>query len=257
MEKTTDTKARILESAVEILEKDGLKGITIEKLIKKCGIGKTTFYRFFPTKKDLLLQLKYYSKNDIKISSVKDRIAEIAKEGFSKYGFTSLDMDSIARAANLNRVTLYRYFSNKDELLEYCIQGEFDRIKSMLAANVGNVPDPEKALKEHFNFLNFFFKISSQNSLISETWNQTLRNPRIKALARDLYSSFANMFARILEAGKEQGIFRKDVDSAVFTSIIIMLQNGIMFTLTFEPEVESFETVKDYILDMILRELKP
>jgi AcrR family transcriptional regulator len=47
-------KKKILENAKEILEKEGLKGLTVQNLIEKCSIGKTTFYKQFQTKKDLL-----------------------------------------------------------------------------------------------------------------------------------------------------------------------------------------------------------
>lgn len=257
MEKVIEIKDKILENAKEIIENQGLKGLTVQNIIDKCGIGKTTFYKHFPTKKALLLQLRHFGNNsNPRISSLKEQIAEIAREGFSKYGYNNYDMDSIAKAAKLNRVTLYRYFSNKDELLEYCIQGEFVRIKTTLSEHLQKFDNPEEALRQCFSFLDNFLKVSKDNSLVSETWNQTHRNSRIKELSRDLDSFFVNVFINILEKGKEKGIFRSDVNTSIFSGIIIMLQNGFMLTLTYMPEISSTGLIMDTLLNMILKEIK-
>lgn len=257
MDNITNTRIKILENARGLIEAEGLKGLTIQRLIEKCGIGKTTFYRFFPTKKELLLQLKHFgNSNNTRIYSLKDQIAEIAREGFSRYGYNGIDMDSVARAARLNRVTLYRYFSNKDELLEYCIQSEFNKVKELLTMHMKKQGDPETALVQYFDFLNIFLKTSRNNSLISESWNQIFRNNRIKALTADLSRFFLNTFIGILEEGKQMGLFRSNFDTSVYAGIIIMLQNGFMFTMTFEPEFNSAETIMNAILNMILKELK-
>ena len=257
MENITETRKKILENAKSLLENKGLKGLTIQKLIEKCKIGKTTFYKFFHTKKELLLQLKYYgNNNNIRILSLKDQIAGIAREGFTKYGYSGFAMDSVARAAKLNRVTLYRYFSNKDELLEYCIRSEFDKIKELLSGHMQNHENPEEALKQYFDFLNIFLKTSRGNSLISESWNQIFKNNTIKNLTADLSRYFIDTFVRILEEGKKKGLFKHNFDASVFAGIIIMLQNGFMFTMTFEPEFNFPESVMNTILNMILNEIK-
>jgi len=257
MDNMTETKKKILENAKSLIENEGLKGLTIQNIIEKCGIGKTTFYRLFPTKKDLLLQLKYYGNNNqTKIFSQKDRIAEIAMKGLTKYGYYSLDMDSVAKAANLNRVTLYRYFSNKDDLLAYCMQSEFNKIKKLLSTHLQNHENPEEALRQYINFLNVFLSNSRGNPLIAQSWNQIFKNARIKDLAADLNKHFTDTFAGIIEDGKKKGFFKPDIDPSIYSGILIMLQNGFMFTMTYEPEFNEPESIMNAILSMILNEIK-
>ena len=257
MENIAETRKKILENAKVLLENEGLKGLTIQNLIKKCGIGKTTFYRLFPTKKDLLLQLKHYGNNNhTRIFSHKDQIAEIALKGFIHNGYSGFDMESVAKAAKLNRVTLYRYFSNKDELLAYCMQGEFRKIKKLLSAHMLNNENPEEALKQYINFLNSFLENSRVNSLIAQSWNQIFKNTRIKELAADLNRYFTDTFVGIIEDGKEKGFFKPDLDSSIYARIIIMLQNGFMFTMTYEPEFNDPASTMHTILSMILNEIR-
>lgn len=257
MNDITGTKKRILETAKSMVEKEGLKGLTIQRIIDRCGIGKTTFYKLFPTKKELLLQLKYFGQpNPGRIYSLKDQIAEFALKSFKQYGYNGIDMEYIAKAANLNRVTLYRYFPNKDVLIAYCLQGEFNKVKDMLSEHVMKYENAEEALMHYFEFLGIFLRESKGNAFIAQSWALVMTNPAVQMLTADLGRHFLEAFMRILENGKEKGLFRKDIDNSIFAGIIIMLQNGFMFTMTFEPGFISPEAIMKTTFNMILKEIK-
>lgn len=52
----------------------------------------------------------------------RDRIVERARHLFRQYGLRGIGVDAIAEAAGTNKMTLYRHFSSKDELIVTCLR---------------------------------------------------------------------------------------------------------------------------------------
>jgi AcrR family transcriptional regulator len=51
-----------------------------------------------------------------------DRIVATACDLFHQYGIRSIGVDAIAEAAGTNKMTLYRHFGSKDDLIVACLQ---------------------------------------------------------------------------------------------------------------------------------------
>src|SRR6188768_963104 len=52
----------------------------------------------------------------------RERIIGTARELFRKHGIRGIGVDAIAEAAGTNKMTLYRHFGSKDELLAACLR---------------------------------------------------------------------------------------------------------------------------------------
>ncbi len=52
----------------------------------------------------------------------RDRIVSTARDLFHKHGIRSIGVDTIAEAAGTNKMTLYRHFGSKDDLICECLQ---------------------------------------------------------------------------------------------------------------------------------------
>src|ERR1700759_2131629 len=55
-------------------------------------------------------------------SRPRDRILETARDMFHKHGIKGVGVDAIAEAAGTNKMTLYRHFESKDELVAACLR---------------------------------------------------------------------------------------------------------------------------------------
>lgn len=51
----------------------------------------------------------------------RERIIETARDLFRKHGFRGVGVDAIAEAADTNKMTLYRHFGSKDDLIAACL----------------------------------------------------------------------------------------------------------------------------------------
>lgn len=53
----------------------------------------------------------------------RDRILESARDLFHRNGIRAVGVDAIAEAAGTNKMTLYRHFTSKDDLVAECLRG--------------------------------------------------------------------------------------------------------------------------------------
>src|SRR6516225_7080737 len=54
--------------------------------------------------------------------SPRERILAVARELFYRRGIHAVGVDAIAEAAGTNKMTLYRHFASKDELVAACLR---------------------------------------------------------------------------------------------------------------------------------------
>jgi len=64
-------------------------------------------------------------------SRPRDRIVDTAQDLFRKHGIRGIGVDAIAEAAGTNKMTLYRHFGSKDELIAACLRDIASRAKVM------------------------------------------------------------------------------------------------------------------------------
>ena len=78
----------------------------------------------------------------------RERILAAAHDLFYRHGIHAVSVDQIAEVASSNKMTLYRHFKSKDELVAECARECAREWESEWKANVANFPgDPLGALK--------------------------------------------------------------------------------------------------------------
>lgn len=63
---------------------------------------------------------------------MKEKIINKAKEMFLRLGFKSITMDDIASEIGISKKTIYKYFSNKDILIENTIELAFSEVQEII-----------------------------------------------------------------------------------------------------------------------------
>jgi len=86
------------------------------------------------------------------LSDTRARIIEAGIRQCEEVGLRRTTMEDIARRARLSRVTLYRHFGSKDDLVRTIILAEADRFFEALAATVASYDRAEDRLVEGFAF---------------------------------------------------------------------------------------------------------
>jgi AcrR family transcriptional regulator len=78
------------------------------------------------------------------------RILDAALAEFETYGLRRVSVEDVARRAGVARTTIYRRFTNKEQLLQAVILRECRRFLTSIAEATENLPTPEDAIVEGF-----------------------------------------------------------------------------------------------------------
>ena len=76
----------------------------------------------------------------------RDRIVDTARDLFRRHGIKGVGVDAIAEAAGTNKMTLYRHFGSKDELIAECLREQASLAEAKWAEIEAAYPEPRARL---------------------------------------------------------------------------------------------------------------
>jgi len=189
------------------------------------------------------LYSKIKSKKGILNERMKDKITNKAKEMFLRLGFKSITMDDIACEMCISKKTIYKYFSNKDELIEESVElvhKEVHETINMIVSKNFN------AIEENFEIKRMFremFKAAESSPL----YQLKKHYPEIydKVLTQQV-SICEDCFRQNIIKGIHEGLYREnlDIDNYVkfyYTLIFNINENTMLEKDAHELEVKALE----------------
>lgn len=241
-------RQKILSCAKEILDTDGEDAVTVNNIVKKCKISKSTFYNYFSSKEDLVNHLNSFSNIDgLFFSGTKDIIIYKAIEAISKFGFNGVDMDKIAELSGIRRTTMYHYFSSKEELWECCIRYAIDKEKRFIESNAQINKNPIEMMQRYIDYL-CSLENKYSNIMIIVSRYHFLSNKKILQLLKEFIDMRVELFSSIIEHGKQKSYFRKDLNSVSASTIFTIFLSGLGFI-----EAKDFEKPKKMLFDILCK----
>ena len=182
------------------------------------------------------------TKSDFR-EMMKDKIINKAKEMFLRLGFKSITMDDIACEMCISKKTIYKYFSNKDILIEESIQAVHKEIRATL----------NKIAEENFNAIEENFEVKR---MFREMFKSAESSPiyQLKKHYPDVYAKALSSQIEVCETcfrdnilkGIKEGLYREnlDVDNYVkfyYTLIFNINENTMLKKEAHELEVKALE----------------
>ena len=182
------------------------------------------------------------TKSDFR-EMMKDKIINKAKEMFLRLGFKSITMDDIACEMCISKKTIYKYFSNKDILIEESIDLVHKEVKETMDAIISK---NYNAIEENFEIKRMFREMfkSAESSPIYQ----------LKKHYPDIYNKVLNIQVSICEdcfrknilKGIKEGLYREnlDIDNYVkfyYTLIFNINENTMLEKDAHELEVKALE----------------
>jgi AcrR family transcriptional regulator len=79
---------------------------------------------------------------DVCVKRPKERIVDTAQDLFREHGIKGIGVDAIAEAAGTNKMTLYRHFGSKDELIAECMRDQARKAEEKWSEIICANPDP-------------------------------------------------------------------------------------------------------------------
>jgi hypothetical protein len=169
---------------------------------------------------------------------MKDKIISKSKELFLKVGFKSITMDDIATEMSISKKTIYKYFGNKEELIEQTTAATHKEIhqiiNNIIALN-------HNAIQENFEIRNMFqemFKSSDD----SPVYQLKKYYPEIYQTVIKREIEECNIwFKQNIEKGKTEGLYRKEINTESYTYFYYTLVFSIKEATSSEKEGQKLE----------------
>jgi AcrR family transcriptional regulator len=250
--KEKDYRTLIIQVSEDIIDRQGMKSLTISNIVQRCKISNRNFYENFSSKDELLLEIKkLYKLEGYEIPDEKQTILEKTEERIARHGFNNITLESIAKSAGLKRGAIYKHFADKYELLECCIEYQFNKTKQIMNLIFqANGQDPENYIRTYVENYAYFLNYSHDSSIFTESWSHMNYRPRIRDLTLGLQEHFRSHIAQCLETGMEQGIFKEDLDLEAVTDYLSIMINGMAYHLS-KKTVHGDRISKD-VVDLLL-----
>jgi len=144
----------------------------------------------------------------------RERILEAATDEFSARGLGGARVDSIARAASVNKRMLYHYFGNKEDLFLAVLERAYEKIRGQESAlRLENLP-PVEAMRRLVRFtFNYFVDNQYFVALLNSENLHKARHIRRSGRATAINSPVIGILERVLKRGRKEGVFRGGVDA--------------------------------------------
>lgn len=151
------------------------------------------------------------------MDEVKEKLLVEASSLFIRFGFKSMTMDDVSRELGISKKTLYQYFSDKNELVNQCVDYYLHTISSRFYTIINN---------KKLNAISMILNITEEVSIIMQRLNPSsmfdlkkyfkVAWDKLECNRKDFICS--SIFNN-LELGISQGLYRDDIDVQITAEI--------------------------------------
>jgi len=185
----------------------------------------------------------------------RQQILEAAVACFARRGFDKTTMVDIAAEAGVSDTLAYRYFSNKQELIEAAVrqyEGQLsvdvpagdsevglDDLRAlldmMLTSNIRRFDDPEG--------------IKATMGIYFRMWAEALHDDRMRAEVVERWNHHFDVAEGLVGRAQERGQIAREFDSRSVTWVMLATHYGLNVLAVLNPEVE-LDKCRDVMLAM-------
>lgn len=177
----------------------------------------------------------------------KEKILLCALELFAKKGFDACSMNEIAAEANVNKATIYYYFTNKEYIYEAVLVHVLSGFYTTLESDVTKEVTPQKKLLAYiYAFGKNFQKTEKMAPLMLRELASGGDNLSIEA--KKIIFKNITLLNHIVELGKSENIF---LEQEVFVLYLMIVGTMNMYTATssFRKKILHENTLSGFDLD--------
>ena len=189
--------------------------------------------------------------------SQEQRILDVAKELFTRRGFSNVAIRDICRAADVTPPTVYYYFKNKEALFDAVVRKgvSMKEFITKLSDDSEKANGPEEKLRAFTRAYLAYFPMDRLNVGFyvrdSTKLDSVGRNSLMAELGRIL-----SILTAIVRKGVAAGVFR-DTDPTMAAECLLGMMNRFVFQqIHFKRSYKPSEAAS-YLSDFFLRAMKP
>ncbi|WP_425447800.1 TetR/AcrR family transcriptional regulator [Dethiothermospora halolimnae] len=184
----------------------------------------------------------------------KQIIRESAVKVIAERGYHNTTIKMIANDANISVGTIYNYFKNKDEIIDYIFEVEHEkRIKFLNEIN-----EDQKDISQKIElFLDFHFNDLMENRNVGKVLIQESMIPNDRPIEhiQKFLNELPIIFSNMLKKAKENDEIR-EVNCEIISNVIFHAIRGVVYTLEAKENNSNYKTAKKEIFEFILNGIK-
>jgi TetR/AcrR family transcriptional regulator, biofilm operon repressor len=163
---------------------------------------------------------------------MKDKIIAKATDMFLKLGFKSVTMDDIACEMCISKKTIYKFFSNKEALIEEATEIVHEKIHTVIDEIIEK---DFNAIQENFE-IRRLFKEMFQNADTSPVYQLKKHYPEIyEKLLENEIQDCSEMFGKNIRKGIAQELYRNEINIESY----IQFYYTLIFSINENTQLES------------------
>lgn len=169
---------------------------------------------------------------------MKGKIINKSRELFLKLGFKSITMDDIAQEMSCSKKTLYKFFANKEILVEKTIEHVQDEIH----LNISKIlTENDNAIAGNFK-VTAYFRDMFKSSETSPVHQLKKHYPEIYQKVHERQVSECKIwFVQNIEKGIRQGYFRPEIETDDYANFYYILIFQINEETMYEKDAAALE----------------
>lgn len=177
---------------------------------------------------------------------MKETILKKAGEIFLKYGFKSVTMDDIANELGISKKTIYKFYKNKEELVDeaacYFHENIHSTINNICAMGYN-------AIEENYE-IKKTFKDMFKNSDDSPMYQLEKYYPKTyKKIIYNEFSVFKECITNNLLKGIQENIYRKDINLELITKFYLSLMLSIHNVILYPYNKNTMNEMEMHVLE--------
>jgi AcrR family transcriptional regulator len=178
-----------------------------------------------------------------------ERITGAALDLFNIYGFKKTSVSDIADKAGVSKVTIYKYFSDKDGLVRYIVESLFSRIMEQYRSIVeGDMTFQDKLNVLILDKANWggYYKGDFLKAVLS-------KDPEIRQYVDTLYRDQINpLLINFFEQGKRQGCVSAELSDEALLLFSVIIRDGLVTRLDISDDAGQNQQLLSDLIHLYL-----
>ncbi len=162
---------------------------------------------------------------------MKERLIDVSIKLFLRKGFNGTSIQDITGGLKISKGAFYWHFKSKDELLETII-GKYEKeFLDKMLEHIG-IPDGDfqKNFRKYHRYISEYARENSELCVLFTTLAAEMAGSETDAEKRikEVHVKYLHFIENLLELGKKDQLFSKELDLKLIAHIIVAIHNGIL-----------------------------
>lgn len=180
------------------------------------------------------------TENSVARNATKRRIVEAALACIKQYGFHKTTVNDITRSSDVTKPTFYRYFKNKEDLVEQIVLNGVMEINAEVDRKIAGLDDPKKKIVESILISARWISRHAEIVAFYNQFNDITRLYNIQNVSPEIRNALFKRWKSLIAAAQAEGVVRRDIKLDDFIHWISF--NAMYFAAEL---IESRKTEKD------------